>query len=95
MKYVIYSKYDPKDRDLVMARAKKITEMMEKDPKKYPKEIFGPHSIGGGTSSLQIVEATEEQLMNYRHLWMPLQEVDFVPLFDARRLSALFPTTMK
>ena len=95
MKYVIYSKYDPKDRDLVMARAKKINQKLEKEPTKYPKEIFGPHSIGGGTSSLSIVEAKEEQLMNYRHLWMPLQEVDFVPLFDSRKLSEKFPTTMK
>ncbi len=95
MKYVIYSKYEPKDRDLVMARAKKMTEMIEKNPEKYPKDIFLPHSIGGGSKTLRIVEATEEQLMNYRHLWMPLQEINCMPLFSARTLSENYPETLK
>ncbi|MHA2394510.1 MAG: DUF3303 family protein [Promethearchaeota archaeon] len=95
MKYAIYSKYDPKERDQIMARAKKVTEMIEKNPEKYPKQLFGPHSIGGGTSTIQIVEANEEQLMNSRHAWMPLQELECVPLFDSRKLAELYPETLK
>jgi len=91
LKYIVFSEYCPKDRDKVVERAKKITEKMEKNPEKYPKWLYPPHNIAGGTKTFIVVEATPEQLMNQRHAWMPLTTFKAVPIFDARELTERYP----
>ena len=93
MKYAVYSEYEPIHREKIMERAPLFMKDREKKPDKYPKAIFESHNLGGSTKSISIVEATYEQLLNLRHMWMPYQRHEFVPLYKSSELAEKYPTT--
>ena len=96
MKYAVFTSYDPKDRDKVMERGAMYMEMKEKHPEKLPMDIFPGHNMAGGTKGLQIVEATVEQMMELRYVWMPYMKIEAVPLFEqGSKLSEKYPKTLK
>ena len=94
MKYAIFTSYDPKDRDKVMERGAAFMKMREKHPEKLPKVLFPGHNMGAGTEGLTIVEATVEQMMEFRHIWMPYSKIKAVPLFEqGNKLAEKYPKT--
>ena len=93
MKYAVFSEYNPIYRDKIMERAEEWQKDREKNPDKYPTQIFESHNLGGGTKGIGIVEATYEQLMNLRHIWMPYNTFEFVPLYKSSKLAEKYPTT--
>ncbi len=93
MKYAIFSEYQPIHREKIMERAPLFMKDREDNPDKYPKVIFMSHNLGGSTKSISIVEATYEQLLNQRHMWMPYQKMEFVPLYKSAELAEKYPTT--
>ena len=58
----------------------------EKNPDKYPKVLFevGTIPVGGQAilTGLQIVEATEEQMMNDVYYWLEIVSIEYIPVFD-------------
>ena len=93
MKYAVYSEYQPIHRDKIMARAEFYMKDREENPDKYPKVIFDSHNLGGSTKSIMVVEGTYEQLLNQRHVWLPYQTSEFVPLIKSAELGEKYPTT--
>ena len=67
-------------------RAQLIEKDMKENPDKYPTTLFYPHNMGGGTKSVSIIEATEEQLLYFRAMWMPLNRFEFIPLYELSKL---------
>ena len=63
-------------------------EEKEKDPDKYPQVLFagGMILVGGQTiKGVQIVEATEEQIMNDVYYWLEIVSSEYIPLFDSMK----------
>ncbi len=58
----------------------------EKDPDKYPQVLFevGTIPVGGQAilTGLQIVEATEEQMMNDVYYWLEIVSLEYIPILD-------------
>ena len=96
MKYAVYTSYDPKDRDKVVERGTKNQEYLANNPDKMPKVIFPGHNMAGGAGGLSIVEATPEQMMEFRYRWMPYMQIEAVPLFEqGGKLAEKYPKTIK
>jgi len=95
MKYALFMTYDMKERDEVVERAAWITKDKDKNPDKYPTWLINPMGMGGLSKTLLVVEATEKQLMNIRHAWMPYCSLECVPLFDAMQTTQDYPKLMK
>jgi len=86
MKYIAFSEYDLSNRGKMAPRAQVIENDMKENPDKYPSMIFYPHNMGGGTKSVSIIEANEEQLLYFRAMWMPLNKFEFIPLYELSKL---------
>jgi hypothetical protein len=96
MKYAIFSSFDPKDRDKVVERGNMFNEERKKHPEKYPKFIFPSHNMAGGAGGLAIVEATTEQMMAFRYIWMPYMTIEAIPLFEqGSKIAEKYPKLMK
>ena len=82
MKYIMYWEFCPEDMDKVIKKAVEYRQLSEKNPEKYPKSLFPPHSLGGQTKGIAILDGTEEQCRKLIMHYMPEEKVKFVPLFD-------------
>ena len=63
-------------------------EETEKNPDKYQQMLFagGMILVGGQTiKGVQIVEATEEQMMNDVFYWLEIVSSEYIPLFDSMK----------
>ena len=83
MKYIMYWEFNPEDMDKVIKKAVKYRQMVEKNPEKYPKNLFPSHSLGGQTKGIAILDATPEQCRKLVMHYLPEEKVKLVPLFEA------------
>ena len=61
-----------------------FTKEKEKDPDKYPQVLYevGTISVGGQAilTGVQVVEATEEQMMNDVYYWLEIVSSEYIPI---------------
>lgn len=88
MKYLVVWEFAPEDRDTVIEKNTKFREKREKDPEKFIKPIFPPHSLGADFPQLSeksrgitIIEADEEEkLIEFVQTLMPEMRITLVPI---------------
>ena len=95
MKYLMYWEFSPEDMDKVIKKAVEYQQMVAKNPEKYPKNLFPPHSLGGQTKGIAILDATEEQCAKLIMHYLPEEKVKLVPLFATAPLIEEYQKSKK
>ena len=95
MKYIAFWEYKPEDIDKVIEIYSQIQKEREKDPKKFTKQLFPPHGMGGEHAGFTIVEATSEQILNTVLLYSPEVTLRYVPIFESTKYIELHQNTKK
>jgi hypothetical protein len=85
MKYIVFWEFCPEDFDKVLEKYQAFGKEVEKHPDKYPKVIFPSHSMAGETKGFEVVEATEEQMMDDISFWVGFLKLKFVPILEAAK----------
>jgi hypothetical protein len=84
-KYMRIVETTPEIYDKFLDKIPKMQEDEKKNPEKYPKTLYPPHTIGGEAKSFSIVEGTPEQVMNYIAFWRPFKS-KFIPIFESDKI---------
>ena len=64
----------------------------EKNPDKYPKVLFHSCIIpvaGPAIKGFEIVESTEEQMLNDVVFWMEYSSLEFIPLLESPKIAPM------
>jgi hypothetical protein len=86
VKYLMYWEFNPEDMDKVIKKTVEYRQLSEKNPEKYPENLYPPHSLGGQTKGIAILEGTEEQCAKLIMYYLPEEKVKLVPLFATEPL---------
>jgi len=86
VKYLMYWEFNPEDMDKVIKKAVEYRQLSEKNPEKYPENLYPPHSLGGQTKGIAILEGTEEQCAKLIMYYLPEEKIKLVPLFATEPL---------
>ena len=86
MKYIRFIETEPEFYDKFLERIPKMQEDRKKNPDKYPKELFPPHSMSGEAKSFSIIEGTSDQVMNYIALFRPYIKIKLVPIYESDKI---------
>jgi len=95
LKYIVHWEFCPDDVEKVIAKTKKAAEIREKEPERFPKQLYPPQSTETG-KGFTLVEVTDpEQFNNSQAYWFPEMKQKFVPCDDASKQIELYMKSKK
>ena len=96
MKVIGYWEYEFKDTDAVTDKTLKSEEIRKLEPKKFPKTIFSPHFLTGGSNGFTIFEVdNEDQLAELVMHYYPVLTWQFVPIVENKKMMNLYLKSKK
>ena len=96
MRCVLFFEFEETDAEKVYERRDKILAEIEKNPNKYPKDVFPAQGyLFGKPSGFMVVEGTTEQLFNYTQAWVPYMKFTIRHVADASKLPDMARNAQK
>jgi hypothetical protein len=89
LKYLSLWAFDGDDIEEVLKRNKELVLDREKNPDKYPKEVYPPHADIEDWGGFTVIEGTHEQLLNLRQFWGTLMDFEFMIVIEASKAAEL------
>lgn len=71
MKYIVFWEWDEEDTERGIEKTRKIDELREKYPARFPKSLGSSYARESPPSGFTLFEATEEQLENWKEFYKP------------------------
>ena len=91
MKYLVHWEIVSTMKE-AMERSKVFKADKEKNPDKYPKVLFQGGIIpvtGPAIKGFEIVESTEEQMLNDVVFWMEHVSIEFIPFLEGPKIGPM------
>jgi len=83
MRFIVFWEYNPDDLEKVIKRLKEFEKEIKKNPKKYPKIVFGPYLFGGESKGISVCDIEgDEQPVNYHLFFQAELKMSFVPIVE-------------
>ena len=89
MQYMWTFEFNPEDSEWISKKNKKLDELMERSPEKYPK-LHPSYMIGLGQGFRVIEAENEDQIMRLVMHFYPLENWNLEPIFEGSKVSKIW-----